>query len=489
MTKPLLPLRQTLPHCLAIALALGSHADATEHLSVAWPTRAALVQPALPAGSIAVTNCDDSGPGSFRQAVADAVNGDTIDLTTTGCSVITLASGDVAVTVDDLTLQGPGAQFLTISGNDLYRPVHHTGIGTVTVNDLTLSHGHAYLPVGQSGDAGGGCITSSGSVVVQRGLVDQCYASNSAASIIVRGGGIYAHADATVIDSVVSGNTVKGHTYAYGGGIYAAGNLVIVGSHITGNHATANASYGGGASSGSYAQSATSATVQHSLFDDNRAGNGGGLYIKGTALVASSTIAGNFADAAGGGISISSTSSTNPLLVRVQNSTISGNEANICGGACLFGSAQVSNSTIANNTGHFVFYGAGLFVVGGAFDLQSALIAGNVVGSAPDDIEGGATSLLGANNLILAATSLTVPADTIMNQDPLLLPLSDNGGPTPTHALDASSPAIDAGNNAGGLASDQRGSGFPRTLGTATDIGAFESGSSDPIFADGFDGH
>jgi hypothetical protein len=97
--------------------------------------------------------------------------------------------------------------------------------------------------------------------------------------------------------------------------------------------------------------------------------------------------------------------------------------------------------------------------------------------------------LSGANNLIFAATSLTLPAHTIVNLDPLLLPLSDNGGPTPTHALGAGSPAIDAGNNAGTLANDQRGSSFPRTLGTVTDLGAFESGPSDPIFADGIDGY
>jgi hypothetical protein len=69
-----------------------------------------------------------------------------------------------------------------------------------------------------------------------------------------------------------------------------------------------------------------------------------------------------------------------------------------------------------------------------------------------------------------------------------LLPLAGNGGPTITHALQAGSPAINAGSNVRGLATDQRGDGYPRVTSYATDIGAFESAFSDRIFADGFDG-
>ena len=43
-----------------------------------------------------------------------------------------------------------------------------------------------------------------------------------------------------------------------------------------------------------------------------------------------------------------------------------------------------------------------------------------------------------------------------------------------THALRATSPALDAGNDSVGLSTDQRGAGFPRRLGAAPDIGAFE---------------
>ncbi|MCB0241692.1 MAG: hypothetical protein KDH08_24380, partial [Anaerolineae bacterium] len=59
---------------------------------------------------------------------------------------------------------------------------------------------------------------------------------------------------------------------------------------------------------------------------------------------------------------------------------------------------------------------------------------------------------------------------TILNQDPMLGPLADNGGPTQTRALLAGSPAIDAGDTT--LTTDQR--GVARPQGAADDIGAFE---------------
>jgi hypothetical protein len=69
--------------------------------------------------------------------------------------------------------------------------------------------------------------------------------------------------------------------------------------------------------------------------------------------------------------------------------------------------------------------------------------------------------------------NITLPIDTL-GSAPQLLPLAANGGPTRTHALTPGSPAIDAGNNLASLTSDQRGAGFPRVVGAAADIGAFE---------------
>jgi hypothetical protein len=66
------------------------------------------------------------------------------------------------------------------------------------------------------------------------------------------------------------------------------------------------------------------------------------------------------------------------------------------------------------------------------------------------------------------------PLDNLMNTDPLLGPLQDNGGPTLTMALLPGSPAIDAGDNTDAPDFDQRGPGFPRIVNGIIDIAAFE---------------
>jgi hypothetical protein len=80
------------------------------------------------------------------------------------------------------------------------------------------------------------------------------------------------------------------------------------------------------------------------------------------------------------------------------------------------------------------------------------------------------------NSLIQVATGFTFGTNTanIVGQNPLLGPLANNGGPTQTHALLSGSPAIDTGSNPLALSFDQRGTGFARTVGAQTDIGAFE---------------
>jgi hypothetical protein len=96
-------------------------------------------------------------------------------------------------------------------------------------------------------------------------------------------------------------------------------------------------------------------------------------------------------------------------------------------------------------------------------------------------------AITGHNNLIMLAGG--VPADT-RHDDPLLLPLADNGGPTLTHALAAGSPAIDAGANADNLDYDQRGA--PRVVGAAADIGALEvqpGTAAVPFIGPGFTGN
>jgi hypothetical protein len=131
------------------------------------------------------------------------------------------------------------------------------------------------------------------------------------------------------------------------------------------------------------------------------------------------------------------------------------------------------NSTIASNTAEL---GAGIHQYNGASThSDSSIIARNTAGASGADWDGaGSITVVGANNLVgSVGAALALPGGTLF-ADPMLAPLADNGGPTRTHALRSGSPALNTGNNAAGLPFDQRGHGFARKAGPATDIGAFE---------------
>src|SRR5436190_1308654 len=121
---------------------------------------------------------------------------------------------------------------------------------------------------------------------------------------------------------------------------------------------------------------------------------------------------------------------------------------------------------------HGCAQGAGL-AINGNVRIDSSIISGNTCNGAPSDLgedSNTGTSIPGANNLI-GHSDIQVPPDTIFANDPRLGALANNGGATQTHAVLADSPALDAGNNASGFQSDQRGNGFPRVKGAAADIG------------------
>src|SRR5690348_3696697 len=73
------------------------------------------------AATITVTNTNDTGPGSLRQALANANNGDTINFAISG--TITLTSGELLVS-KNVTISGPGAATLTVDGNFTSRVFH-----------------------------------------------------------------------------------------------------------------------------------------------------------------------------------------------------------------------------------------------------------------------------------------------------------------------------------------------------------------------------
>ena len=175
------------------------------------------------------------------------------------------------------------------------------------------------------------------------------------------------------------------------------------------------------------------------------------------------------------------------------------------GGGISAGNLTLRNSTVSNN-GAIAATGAlddgGGVSIDGALTLANSIIAGNTIGDAatPNDV-----SLGSASTLVLEGGNLvedgSVTGAGVLNEDPKLGPLANNGGLTLTQALLSSSPAIDAGDNDAAvddegapLTTDQRGDGFPRIVdgdgdGTATvDLGAFEAGEGELNLVEGTDG-
>jgi nitrous oxidase accessory protein NosD len=93
------------------------------------------------AKTLTVTNTDDSGPGSLRDAISTADPGDTIEFSVTGA--ITLTSG--SLTLDkNLTIKGPGAAQLAISGGG--NPVLVINSGVIAISGLTIQNGEVHAP-------------------------------------------------------------------------------------------------------------------------------------------------------------------------------------------------------------------------------------------------------------------------------------------------------------------------------------------------------
>src|SRR6266571_3894603 len=218
-------------------------------------------------------------------------------------------------------------------------------------------------------------------------------------------------------------------------------------------------------------------TLTDVAFIGNSAGrNGGAIYVSGSSAVLTDVaIIGNSAGDAGGMFM----GGGNLFLTNV---TISGNSAAADGGGL-----QVANVTAvlinATITGNSAAAGGGIFRTIGTVVLRNSIVANNAAGGNCNT-----TVVSAGNNLDSGNTcGLTFLGDLI-NTDPLLGPLQNNGGQTDTHALPAGSPAIDAGTNTGCPATDQRGVARPfdgNGDGTPVcDIGAYEFNLPPPASAD-----
>jgi hypothetical protein len=419
-------------------------------------------------GGCAVTNTNDSGPGSLRQALAVAHNGDTITFAPS-VTTVTLTDGELVID-KSLTITGPGASRLTVTavyhgpGPYVYSRIFNISPGvTVSISGITISNG-----VARDGPGGGGILNAGvliltgctvshnfvdaefgalggGGVMNDHGTmtITGCTISNNGEREGNGGGGVLnENGTMTITSCTISNNsTTQGFTEAsftsVGGGISnpSGSSLIIANSTISGN----------GCSSANY----------DPLFPAATSALGGGVDNSGSMTITNCTISGNSAVA--GGISNSDTGYgggiSNGGNLQIRSSTIAHNSASgdfgVGGGINGFAATRTDSSIIALNTA--TTGGPDYFTNRGTLQSTGYNIIGNnagaVINSQPTDQIGTPTAPI----------------------DPFLGPLADNGGPTLTLALQPGSPAINRGDPAA-PPQDQR--GYSR-LGVP-DVGAFE---------------
>ena len=478
---------------------------------------------------------------SIGAAIDNANPGDTIVVQVDGKHT------EGAIQVDkDITIQGLGRTITKVQQASILRdaddPVFVVGSGArATIRDMTIRHGRDIL---------GGCVNiTDGELLLQSVIVTDCDGSDGGGirnlgdltlqgvdivnSFADRGGGIvnlgFLDAENTKISFNTADETSGGLyntgvallysteisynlAYGFGGGILnppAGGSrLLLDGCLVEGNRVLADA--GSVLVGGGVASNAPILEIYDTTFRGNRTegvgGRGGGLWSFFNELVSMSgnTFEGNEA-IEGGGL-------WTRVSMNMSNSTFSGNEARNDGGGIYVDSdadLRLANVTISDNTadsdGNGLGDGGGIFIAGDA-RARNSLIVGNHDLSHPSlDYAPNCRGTLASDGYLLlgdvghdegsatqACHVIGAGVGNTLGVEQALGPLSDNGGPTKTHALIPGSLAVDTGDPNGctsydgdPLDADQRGYMRPNRC----DRGAFELGAfaSDLIFLDGFE--
>jgi predicted outer membrane repeat protein len=179
------------------------------------------------ADTILVTNTNDSGPGSLRQAVLTAVSGDTImfdpalagQTITLDTEIALFSSGTHNLVIDGSGLNPP----LTVSGGNITRIMRFDGLGSVKISNLAFTGGVS---------SGGGAIAffNTDEVILENCHFYENQASGSGGALLIMGDG-----ELTITNSTFQNNSAT----ADGGAISAAvaAPALITGSTFSGNSA------------------------------------------------------------------------------------------------------------------------------------------------------------------------------------------------------------------------------------------------------------
>ncbi|MEO7324030.1 MAG: choice-of-anchor Q domain-containing protein [Dokdonella sp.] len=293
------------------------------------------------ATTITVTSTADSGAGSLRQALADAVAGNTIDFNLAYPAVIHPQL--MLFVTKSLTIEGPGTGNLTIDGNNSPDPMLEiVNSSVVTISDLTVEHaGDTALYVQQGtltvnhcrlANNLGGAIVSGGTLTVNDSVFDTNHSSSG-------GGAIFNNAGASINTSSFIGNSSD----SGGGAIYNGGGISIHTSTFSGNQAVASNSSRGGA-----IQNNGDMSIDNSTFAGNSAaGFGGAIQLDHAATVTSSTFSGNYSALGGSGVNTFATLTVSRSILEGCNGTVISSGDNIgTDGSCF------ADSIVLNDRGN-----------------------------------------------------------------------------------------------------------------------------------------
>jgi hypothetical protein len=364
--------------------------------------------------TLVVTNTNDSGPGSLRQATLDAASGDSITFDLTGCPcTIQLTTGGYSISTH-VNILGPGANQVAIVGGGAY-VIFRIFSGNVLIDGLTIA---GTSGGGSTGILSNGNLTITDSVVSNHGIIG----NRGIAGIINRLGSL------RIERSTISGNVGNG-----GGGIESTNNAVIVDSTISGNN-------GNMVAGGIWADGAL--TVVNCTISGNESVFGGGIVnTSGPVVITDSTItnnhaAHNFTSYHGSGIAVSSNSTVNNTIIAGNTDIIDGSHDDVVG------TVGTANNNLIGNT---AFSGG-----------MTHGVNGNIVGN---------------NGVGIIQVNTVINTTLANNGGPTFTHALVSGSPA-RNAGNNSLAADDIGNV---LVNDQRGPGFPRIVSGIVDIGSFEA--------------